>query len=245
MALEGTIKTPLGTVQKKTALLLGGGIVVLGAIVWYRQKQVADSATAATTTEAAINPATGYPYGSAEDAAELASQAAYVSPPASSGGGSSVPTSNVGYTSNGAWVQGVISYMVGNDLIADPTALSAALGKYITGAYCTDAEQSLIQQAIAVQGFPPIAGANGYPPSINKTPTVPNTNTGMTPVAGSWRGYGWYKAVAGDTPQKVADKFNIPIGSFYDWNSGLTHFPVGKWLKIRGGSNPTWGYNGK
>jgi hypothetical protein len=178
-ALDGTIKTPIGTVEKKTALILGGGVVVLGIIVWYRQKQMDTSS--GTIPEAEINPATGYPYGSAEDAAALAAQNAYVSPPANGGGGgtSTYPTTN-GYTSNSQWVQGVIEYMVGHDLIDEPAQLSAALGKYIIGAYVTDTENSLIQQAIAVQDFPPVSGPNGYPPSVNKTPPngAPTTTTG-------------------------------------------------------------------
>lgn len=176
--LEGTIKTPIGPVQKKTALLLGGGVVVIGAIVWYRQRQMGSESTPTEQTE--INPATGYPYGSAEDAAALAAQAAYVSPPASSGGGSSnVPPSNLSFSSNGQWTQAVIEYMITNSLLEDTGAMSAALGKYLTGAYVTDAQVSLIQQAIAVQGFPPIAGANGYPPSLNRnapaSPANPTT----------------------------------------------------------------------
>jgi hypothetical protein len=178
-ALDGTIKTPVGTVSKKSALILGSGVAVLGFIVWYRQKQLGGTGDTAET-ETAINPATGYPYGSAEDAAALAEQASYVSPTVPTGGGSSVPTSNVGYSSNGQWTQAVVEYMLNNGLVEDTAQLSAALGKYITGAYATDTEVSLIQQAIAVQGFPPIAGTTGYPPSINRTPpsTTPTTPTG-------------------------------------------------------------------
>lgn len=175
--LEGTLKTPLGAVPKKTATIIGiGGLVIVG-IVYYRQKQQ-DMSTPVTDGE--INPATGYPYGSPEDAAALAAQSTYVSPPAPSGGGSSnVPQSNVGFSSNGQWVQAVVEYMLTNNLVEDSTNLSTALGRYITGAYATAEEQSLIQQAIAVEGFPPVAGTNGYPPSINKTPPT----TSGTPAA--------------------------------------------------------------
>jgi len=186
MALEGTIKTPIGNVQKKTAVLLGGCVVVLGVIVYYRQKQLGGG-TADVSEDAPINPATGYPYGSAEDAAALADQASYISPPASSGGGgSSVPASNVGYTSNGEWTQAAISYLTNNGAVEDATQLSAALGKYITGAYADATQTGLIQQAIAAVGYPPIAGTTGYPPSINKTPPtdpanpVPNNVTEVT-----------------------------------------------------------------
>ena len=178
--LEGTIKTPMGPVQKKTALILGGGVAVIGVIVWYRQRNAAADTPVATDGE--INPATGYVYGSPEDAAALAAQAGYVSPPANpSGGSGSIPPSNLGYATNGQWVQSVIQYMIDNDLVQDSSQLSSALGKYITGAYCSDTDVSLVQQAIAVQGFPPLAGPTGYPPSINRNaPSTPPPTT--TPV---------------------------------------------------------------
>lgn len=172
--LEGTIKTPLGVVQKKTALIFVGGVVVLGGIVWYRQKQLGGAPADATAQEAAINPATGYPYGSPEDAAALESQSAYVSPTIPTGGGSNVPTSNVGFSSNGQWTQAVVEYFNTNVSGTDIGLLTAALGKYVTGAYVNDSEVSLVQQAIAAQGYPPIAGQSGYPPSLNRTaPTGP------------------------------------------------------------------------
>jgi len=181
--LEGTVKTPLGTVQKKTLLIGVGAVALFGGIVWYRQRNLGGSSDV-VAEDAPINPATGYPYGSPEDAAALQSQAAYVSPAAGGGGGgsSNIPPSNVGFTSNGQWVQAVIEYMTSNSLVEDPAQLSSALGKYVTGAYVTDAEQSLIQQAIAVQGHAPVAGPNGYPPSINKTPNAPTTPTAPTAI---------------------------------------------------------------
>lgn len=187
--LEGTINTPIGTVPKKTALILAGGAVMIAGIIFYRQKQMAADSTPAVT-DGEINPATGYVYGSPEDAAALASQNSYVSPPANSGGGggSSIPNSNVGYTSNGQWTQATIELMTNNGSISDPSALSAALGKYVTGAYVASDDantNSLIQQAIAVNGYPPIAGPTGYPPSINRTPPTSGGTTPPPPPSGN------------------------------------------------------------
>ena len=185
--LEGTINTPVGTIQKKTALYLGGAAVILGAIVVYRQKKVGSTDTA-TPTDAEIDPATGFPYGSPEDAAALAQQGNYVMPTTGGGGGgSSIPNSNVGYTSNAQWVQAVVDYMTQNDLVNDPTQLSSALGKYITGAYIApdSNEDNLVHQAIAVQNYPPVAGPAGYPPSINRNPpTTPPASTKPGPIVG-------------------------------------------------------------
>lgn len=187
MALEGTVKTPFGVAQKKTVLVLVGGAAGLGAIVWYRQRNLGGSDTA-VPTDGEINPATGYVYGSPEDAAALTALQGYQSPivnDPTGGGSGSTPPSNIGYASNGQWVQGVISYMTSNGLVEDPSKLSSALGKYITGSAPTDEEKSLITQAIAVQGYPPIAGPSGFPPNINTSaPVPPSTNPTMVAPPG-------------------------------------------------------------
>jgi hypothetical protein len=193
--LEGTVKTPLGTVQKKTALYIGGGVVILGGIVWYRHKQTASTTVDSTaTTDAEIDPATGYAYGSPEDAAALAQQATYVTPTDPTGGGSSsIPTGGTGYASNGAWVQGVENYLTSSGLVQDPTALSSALGKYITGSYVAggSSDESLINQAIAAQGYPPVSGSSGYPPAINRNPPNGAATSGTVgPITGRSTNWG-------------------------------------------------------
>jgi hypothetical protein len=190
--LEGTVKTPFGHVQKKTALALGGAAVVIAGIVYWREKGTTGNASA--TGE--IDPATGYVYGTPEDLAALQSQGTDLggSVGGVAGGGSAIPTGGTGsiapgagFTSNGQWVQAVIQYVTDNALVEDPSKMSAALGKYVTGAYIDPndtADISLIQQAIAVQGYPPIAGANGYPPAINTHPatTTPPVTTPPPPT---------------------------------------------------------------
>lgn len=176
--LEGTVKTPFGAVQKKTALILGGGVVILGGIVWYRQKQQAKTATPNSDQTGEIDPATGFPYGSAEDAAALAAQTSYQSA-SSSSSSSSTSTS---FTTNAQWSQAAIEYMLSNGLVADSTALSTALGKFLTGAYVTDSQVSLIEQAIAVEGKPPVAGTNGYPPSLNRSTSSSSSDSNVTHV---------------------------------------------------------------
>lgn len=235
---------------KKQALLLGGGaVVVLGfAYMRYRSQQqqqaAAQAAVAAQTatgtgngTSDQIDPATGFPYGSAEDAAALTAQASYNSPYGGLGysdtsylyggepyypGSSGYPTAG-GYTSNSQWSQAAQSYLSGT-VGTDAGTVSTALGLYITGQEMSSAQQAIVEQAIAFVGYPPVAGPDGYPPSIRTAPPtsttppptpppgntvkVPNTvggtagnahnlivNAGLTPIDGNWQ--------SGDASKKV------------------------------------------
>lgn len=185
--LDGSVKVPVfGEVPKKTALLVGGGIALLVGIMYYRGKKAsAAAASVAAAGSSEINPATGFAYGSPEDAAAMAAQAAYVTPGGVGTGGGGSPGQPTGFTSNGQWAQAAEQYMQAEGLIAEPTALASALGKYITGRQANALDQDLIHQAIAFQGFPPISGPNGYPPSINtSTDPVPTPPPTQTPPAG-------------------------------------------------------------
>jgi len=178
--LEGTIKTPFGSMRKKTALIGGGFVVVLGAIVYWREKQSGGlTASSNTATTGDIDPATGFVYGTPEDLAAIAAQNTGVGPGGQSSGGSgSIPpggtTGTTGFLNNGEWTQAVIDYMTSNNLVEDPTQLSTALGRYVTGAFIDPDKESalisLVQQAIAVKGYPPNAGPHGFPPAINMQP---------------------------------------------------------------------------
>lgn len=174
--LEGTFKTPFGDVNKKTAFVVGGFIVALAAMVWWRQRQAnAKAASVAQAGGSLINPATGYPYGSAEDAAALAAQANYVSAGGGGGGGSSIPSPNSGpgtFTTNAQWAQYVEQYLTGNGTVTDTAALSTAIGKYLAGQPLTSAEVDLVHMATAIGDKPPLSGVNGFPPSINTAPVT-------------------------------------------------------------------------
>jgi hypothetical protein len=191
--LEGTVKTPFGEVSKKTALIVGGGLFGLLIIVYYRSKKAKDAAaTAAAGANTGIDPATGYTYGSPEDAAALANQSAYVTPTGVGGGGGGSGSTTTGFVSNGQWAQAAEQFMQAEGLVEDPAALASALGKYITGQPASDTDMNLINQAIAFQGLPPIAGPSGYPPSINRAPvtTTPPTTTDKLPAPGGFHDTG-------------------------------------------------------
>lgn len=184
--MADSIKTPFGMVPKKQALIFGGiaGVVLLIGYYRYRQQKLT---SAAGSNE--INPATGYPFGSAEDAAALSTQNGYQYPATGGGGGgggssggTSIP--GTGYVNNAQWSQAAIEYLTNSNSIVDSGALSAALGKYINGSPVTNTEKTLIEQAIAVVGQPPVAGPSGYPPHINQSPiqaaTLPAKVSGFT-----------------------------------------------------------------
>lgn len=193
MALEGTVKLPaFGTVKKTTALWggLGAGAFVIGAYVWRKRSaasSTAGSSTAAGTTGSAVtdpagntcsavNPATGFCPGTAEDQAALAGSAPTAFDPTGAGSGSGYyygtggasPSSPAGpgnFADNAEWAQYAISYLEQNSN-ADPATVTAALGAYTESQPVTPAQQSIIEEAIAIAGQPPEAGPGGDPPGI-------------------------------------------------------------------------------
>lgn len=184
---------------------VGTGIFGLLYYKYYKNQQASQQAAAAaaaaqtaTGTGAGssdqIDPATGFPYGSAEDEAALTSQAGYESPggygiynttgyPYESNyypNGNTIP--GTGMTTNAQWAQAAESYLV-NTTGADPNTVGNALGKYITGQPVDpDAQQPIIEQAIAFEGYPPQSGPNGYPPAIQTAPASPPPTGGTIPV---------------------------------------------------------------
>lgn len=197
MALQGTVKLPVfGTVSKKTATFGGlGAVVFVLGIYWYRQHKAATSASSATSSAAAtvidpagnvcsaVNPATGYCPGTPEDTAAQ-EQATGFNPFLDSGGagsalgfttGTPIGTSEA-FATNAAWAQAAETYLQSNG--ADATA--AALAKYISGQQMTTAQQSIAEEAIAAEGYPPVAGANGYPPSMNVVGNTSSVNNSFS-----------------------------------------------------------------
>jgi hypothetical protein len=201
MALEGMVKTPFGEVKKKTAAIVGiGGVGLLG-IVYYRSKKNAGSSTPATSSDTSstdstdssnIDPATGYPYGSAEDVQALQSQqmigGGFGSVYGGGPGGSTTPGTTPGaFTTNAQWSQYAEDYLV-NTVGLNASDVGNALGKYLTGQPVTSDMVVIINQAIAFAGAVPVPGANGNPPGFNQvsggsTVAVPNV-IGMETGAG-------------------------------------------------------------
>jgi hypothetical protein len=74
-------------------------------------------------------------------------------------------------TTNAGWAAAAESYLTGQTG-ADPATVAAALGKYITGQSLTASDQSIVEQAIAFEGYPPDPGADNYPPSMKTVGTT-------------------------------------------------------------------------
>lgn len=196
--LKGTVKVPgFGRVKTKTAVGVGGGAVVGMLLYFYiRQRRAAQAAANAAATSATspnasptvdpagntcdqsqINPATGYCLGSTQDLAATQQQSAlqtageggiYTGQPLTGGGGT--PGGGVGFFANNAeWAQAVYVTLGSNGT----DAIGQAVAAYLAGDVIPANEVNTINEAIAVQGRPPVAGPNGYPPAINTGPQPP------------------------------------------------------------------------
>lgn len=224
--MADTVHLPgLGDVKKSYAIA-GGAAITLGFYVMYRRQQRAN-ATAAAGANTGIDPATGYAFGSPEDAAALGNQQAYVNPTANAGGGAGLVSSGGGtlpqsFLTNAAWSQYVINYMTNNAIVQDNgVALTAALAVYLNGGVPTANETSLINQAVAIAGKPPIAGPNGYPPYINTGPPItqgPNPPT-PTPTPTPTR---TVILVDGTGVNAFLTKYNTTLDVFEQLNPGIS-----------------------
>jgi hypothetical protein len=204
MAMNGTVQVPgIGPVKKTTAL--AGGAVVTGLVViMYVRSRSTKNDAASVVDPNAINPVTGYPFGSPQDTAALAALNAGSPPVIGSGGGDGVPDApDIGsgglpvFGSNAAWSQYAENYMTQNQN-ADAATVGNALGKYITGGSLSQPQSDIVNSAIAIAGYPPVHGPAGFPPSMHiqaSAPTPPkpvtaykyvveNHNTGAHPIGG-------------------------------------------------------------
>lgn len=98
-----------------------------------------------------------------------------------SGSVSSYGTTPAGppFSTNAEWSQYVLNYFTTNQF-GDVAGMTAAIGAYLAGQQVTAQQATYIQDAIAIAGSPPVAGASGFPPSIRQagsqggTVTVPD-----------------------------------------------------------------------
>lgn len=252
--MADTIKFMGNDIPKPVAI---GGVAALGIVgVYYfrKNKQAKDaqaSVDAAGSTN--IDPATGYPYGSAEDAASLGNQDTYQMAGTAggygfqgysggSGGvfGTGVPGS---FTSNAEWAQYVEAYEE-NNLGADAVTVGNAIGKYLTGQPLTTDQEAVVQSAIAIAGYPPVNGPNGNPPSFVTSGTTPPPNGGGNPPPNGGGNppptqthYKTYKTVGGKSLNQVAQQLHVSAAGIAaltastDYNHGKAWPYLSDWNK--------------
>lgn len=165
----------IGPTNKGTVVGVAiGGTVLAAYMIIHKRKTAAKQAAAAAS---AASAASGYGYGaSAGYGYGVAYDNGYYGGTGASGGfaagyyayGTPTPAAGplpIASATNGQWTQAAISQLTQDGY--DAQTVSAALGAYITGSPVTATQQSIIQQAIAIEGYPPQSGAGGYPPSIH------------------------------------------------------------------------------
>lgn len=168
--LEGTVTIAGKQFPKKGVFLAVGGVAVVGLAVAYKRQQAASAASTATATgdltaSANIDPATGFPYGSAEDAQALSDWQVSSGLPSNTFGGGGVGGTVQGpgaFANNAQWAQAAEQSIgsTGGD------AKATALGRYLLGQPLGPDQRRAVEQAIAAQNPPPVAGPNGFPPAI-------------------------------------------------------------------------------
>ncbi len=250
--MADTIKVLGNNIPKPVAI--GGGIIVLaGGVYFYRtKKQKSDAAASvAAAGSSEIDPATGYPFGSPEDAAAMSTQDNYQLPTAGGGygfqgyaGGSGgvFGTGTPGsFTSNAEWAQYVEAYEE-NNLGADAPTVGNAIGKYLTGQALTTDQVGLVQSAIAIAGYPPVSGPNGNPPNYvtantgNTNPPPPGNGGGNPPPTPTPKDK-TFRTTGGKTLNQIAKQLGVQAATIAsmtaarDYNKGKAWPYISNWNK--------------
>lgn len=82
-------------------------------------------------------------------------------------------------TTNAQWSQAAVSALTNAGYEGD--TVLAALGVYLTGGTLSASQETIVNAAIAAEGYPPVEGPNGYPPSMHHT-TSTGQSGGTTPA---------------------------------------------------------------
>lgn len=183
----------MGKVSRKQAYIFIGIAVAVAGFGYYRYTHSTSARVDTSTVDpSTIDPATGYAYGSAEDAQALADQQAYVTPvTAGSYGDGTTGSDSTGDTStnaavttadaNAQWVNTAVEYVASNTSYPVHT-ISSILSAYAAGRSVIGGgvEDGIIREALAGVGAPPTPGHDGYPPAIRLT-SAPATGTNPPP----------------------------------------------------------------
>jgi hypothetical protein len=159
---EPTFGAPKGgkklSKNKKIGLFALGGILGLGGILWYRNRQNSSAANTSATDPNAIDPNTGIPYSQESGYGSTPGQYGSYNPLTGNynpGPGAFVPS-----PSNATWSANAIAALTGEGF--DPVTVTTAIGLYLAGQPLTQDEYDIVTGALALEGQPP----NGAPPPI-------------------------------------------------------------------------------
>lgn len=186
--MASTVKLPvIGQANKGTVVgVTIGGLAVAGYLIVRQQKKMKAQAAAATASQQAANSygygasaqfAYGYGSGYGNGYYGYGQQGNYYGYGASGGFypqgyygyGTTQPPGVVPNTTNAQWTQAAINQLTSEGY--DAQSVSAALGAYVTGSPVPAGSVSMVQAAIAIEGYPPQPGPNGDPPGINQQGT--------------------------------------------------------------------------
>jgi hypothetical protein len=183
-----------------TPWILGGSAVGIGAVLWYRHnkknQQTTQDQNAAPATPDGIDPNTGQPYAAEYGNYTYQPEGAGYGPSGlgdyggyGGGGGFGDGYYNAGVpypvqqqaTTNAQWTQAALSALTAQGY--EGTQVLAALGLFLTGGHLSASQASIVQAAIAVEGYPPQG-----PNTINQGPPIgqppgepPPANTALVP----------------------------------------------------------------
>jgi hypothetical protein len=222
MALEGDIKVPGGgKVPKKAA---AAGLLIVGTLIgvyYYKKRKspgTAAAAAAATTTDQfppdgtfdnpqdpySTDSATGQTYGNEAVGSGGTFGAFGTGSSLSQGGGGGTTASGTGgppFSDNAAWSNWVIPQLQAVNPNTDTGALTDAIGLYLHGQPVSPAQKTLIFDATAIGGDPPVAGPNGYPPKV----MLNGSSTGPVPPGPPAGGGG------GKPPPRAVARVTVPV----------------------------------
>lgn len=247
--------------KSKKIYLIGGalGVGVVGWIYLHNKSSAAQAAaTASTDPSTEIDPATGFPYGSAQDEAALSTESASLQDTGTSATYTPINTSAAAVQTNAAWAQAAQAMLVA--IGYDPETVAGALGAYLGGIPLTPTQVTIVQAALAEEGPPPVGsfsiiqspgspvigpgpGGGGTTGTGTGTVTSPQNQTGTVysattgdsgKVSTTNGGYTWnYVGVKSHQPEPQKQS-----GTVHSQTTGLT----GKVSTTNGGQ--TWNYVG-
>lgn len=163
---------PVNRRQVIIGVVVAGGALAGYQIYKYERNKKAAAQAATDTAAAAASSgygygATAYGYGASAGSAYgygasggfPAGYYAYGTP--APPGGTPAP---IAATTNAQWDQAAIQQMSGDGW--DAMTVAGALGAYLNGREVNASQVNIIDAAIGIEGYPPVAGSSGYPPAI-------------------------------------------------------------------------------